>query len=231
MVLMAATLLAPMAAALASPVVVRLRVKVRDATLLRPRCDVFVLWGLVHLRPRIRLPRHPLPDLVERLGMPFAGSPRGQAGGRGAPRRARAGSGSRTPASRHVAQGLQHAASGTLAGSYLRGGRRAVTVRRLHLSVALQAGDPARTAVAAGAAWGILGGAVAGLSAYLRFGRPPRLRVVPLFSGPARLRASLDCILAAPLGYVMVAAWRSHVRAASGRKRGDAAWASTRSRG
>jgi hypothetical protein len=201
--------LAAIAVAVLSPVEVRLRARARNDTVLRPRIDVELLWGLVHLRPRVQVPRHPLRHLVLRIS--------------GGGRSGRTASGSGSNVARHATRGLQHAASGTAAGRYLFGMTAAVAVRRLQVSVAFQTGDPARTAIVAGAAWGVLGALVTWLETYLRFERPPELEVQPLFSGPARFRASLDCILAARLGHVMVAALRSYLRGAGATGRGDAA--------
>ena len=204
-------LLALLAVAALSPVEVRLRTKAHNDTLSRPRIDVRLLWGLIHLRPHIHVPLHPLRNLALHMGIPLDGDAA----------RERASSGA--PSQKKSTAGLQHAASGTATGHYLFSLTRSVAIHRLHLKVAFQTGDPARTAIAAGAAWGILGGLLAGLSAYLRYERPPDLEVVPLFSGPARLLADLDCILAARLGHVMIAALRGYLQSVGGTKRGDAA--------
>lgn len=201
-----------------SPVEVRVRLKAWNDNLLRPRIDVRLLWGLVHLRPRVRVPRHPLRDLAARLGGPasgLAGPKQGADGGH-----PQVDTGSQSGTARQAARGLQHATSGNPAGHYLFAVARAVAVRRLRAGLSLQTGDPARTAIAAGAAWAVLGAAIAALAAYVRFERPPVLAVRPLFTGRARIVADLDCILTARVGHVMVAALRSLLGGGTGR--GDA---------
>ncbi len=216
----AALLLALLAAAVLSPVEVRLRARALNDNLVRPRIDVRLLWGLVHFRPPVRLPRHPLRDLVARLGLPLGDAQR-HSPPQPSRSRPQVRGGAGTATGRRATDGLQHAASGTPARRYLFVAARAVSVRRLQLGIAFQAGDPARTAVAAGTAWAVLAGAVAALATYIRFERPPSLEVRPLFSGPARLRVRFDCILTARLGHVMVAALRSVLGGIS--ERGDAA--------
>jgi hypothetical protein len=182
----------------ASPVVVRLRVRSVGFALLRPRATVWLLWGLIRLRPALAVPRWPLRALAGRMGLPVA-----------APARARAGRPPRHPVARPAATALRHLGGTTPAARYLFAPARRVTVRRLRFALEIGAGDPARTALACGAVWAPLYGAAALLGERVRYAAPPHLALRPLFTGPARLRARLDCILAAPAGHVILAAAHS----------------------
>lgn len=215
--LAAAWLLLCICAALASPVVVGVRLRVRGCALLAPRVRVHLLWGLVRLRPRVKTPRFPLRHLAERLGIPLPGAPARK--GAGPPRHAR--TGHRSPLARHAAAGLHHVIQPSPAAAYLFGPPRRVHVRRLRLELVLATGDPARTGIAAGAAWGLLGGAVAALPAYVRFEGAPRVEVRPVFRGRPQMAAQLDCILAARLGQIMAAALASIVHRRGRAERND----------
>jgi hypothetical protein len=77
-------------------------------------------------------------------------------------------------------------------------------LEKLEVTLTLNAGAPWITPIAAGAAWGALFTAAAWLACYFdaRFVKP-KLRVQPVFYGPAHVSAAFDCILNLPLDHII----------------------------
>lgn len=111
---------------------------------------------------------------------------------------------------------------------YLRG---RVWLRRLRLDLAVGTGDPARTAVAVGAVYALLGTGGALLPAYFRLTGTfrPEIRVVPEYRR-AGLRLAGECIAQTTFGHLTaatgVALWQSW-RLRSGGRRGGRQWSRT----
>jgi hypothetical protein len=86
--------------------------------------------------------------------------------------------------------------------------RGQLRLERLALELELGTGDAARTALAVGSVYAVVGSGLALLPLYFQLrGLRPAIRVVPQF-GQAAVRLQFDCILAARLGHLMLAAAR-----------------------